>query len=149
MFIMSFQDYNQTEKNTKERKAAVEEVIITDNKEKPYIKIYTKEYETSLMIPECMAEYSINDINELKKGDRIVFRVDSFYEKDFYETPFADVVSLSIEGDSVYSLEEYNTIKRIETEADMYKNIIVICLFFSLTLIFGILVYRDRKVKKS
>lgn len=103
--IMSSEDKFRDE-DTVEIEATIKYAEYTENVEKPSLKIYTEEFSNSLSIL-----WDINrniDINDLKPGCKIVFRVRNGVEDILDKEGLVDLISIRTEEKEILSLSEYN-----------------------------------------
>ena len=99
----------QTEKNTTEFMATVTNVETTYTGEKIHIEIYTEEYDDTLHISTNVSKkIDMDDINNLKKGQKILFRIQSNMLEQFKNTGFGNIVSLKTSEKEIFSLISYN-----------------------------------------
>ena len=93
LVIMMSQSYRQTEDTTTYYSATVSYVNATDTGESTYAEIYTEEYETVLeILPNICKNINMDDVKNLKIGQRIFFRIQSIKSNQMNEVFFVDIV---------------------------------------------------------
>ena len=99
----------QTEKNTTEFMATVTNVETTDTGKNIYVEIYTEEYGDILHISTSVSKkIDMDDINNLQKGQTIIFRIENNMLDQFEKIGFGNIVSLKTSEKEIFSLISYN-----------------------------------------
>jgi hypothetical protein len=108
LFTMRTVD-KKTETNTTELMGTIAKVENIDTGESLYIEIYTTEYKCALYISSRVSKaIDKDDINDLKKGQTIFFRVENNNLEDFDTRNFSNIVSLKTTEKEILSLSSYN-----------------------------------------
>ncbi len=107
LIYLIFTADKQNEDNTTAYRATVSDVeIISDQSS----LIYIKEYENALLIPDTiMKQIDVYELEELKNGQSIHFRIANYAVDYVNEVEFLDIVSLSTDEKDIFTLEEYNS----------------------------------------
>ncbi len=110
LLIIMSQAYKQSEDTTTYYSATVSYINVTDTGESTYAEIYTEEYETVLeILPNICKNINMDDVKNLKIGQRIFFRIQNIKSNQMNEVFFVDIVSLRTESKDIFSLDEYNS----------------------------------------
>ena len=89
LVIMMCQSYRQTEDTTTYYSATVSNINVTHTGERTYAAIYTEEYETVLeILPNICKNINMDDVKNLKIGQRIFFRIQSIRSNQMNEVFF-------------------------------------------------------------
>ncbi len=94
-----------SEENTTEYAATFISITITDSDDDYECRsIYTKEYGDKLAITYMKGDVNIADIDSLKAGQTIFFRIENVWADQFGEMPSFGILSLRTEEREIFSL---------------------------------------------
>ena len=136
LIIIMNQAYKQSEDTTTYYSATVSYVNVTDTGESIYAQIYTEEYETVLeILPNICKNINMDDVKNLKIGQRIFFRIQSIKSNQMNEVLFVDIVSLRTESKDIFSLDEYNSYTKNSTYHPRIAAVMMATFFLTIALI--------------
>lgn len=128
LFFSSSSIANMTEDNTTEYFATIESLNIIEHDNESFVEIYTEEYFTMLYISESICKEI--SVSELKTGDKIAFRIDNDVTKLFNkDIKFCNIVSLMTSSDTIFTLNDYNSIMKITLVPGKIASIVLAIIF--------------------
>ncbi len=143
---------NLPETDVKTYSAEVESVVCNTIGMESTYRIYTKEYERYLLVGQEVT--SLYDLSKVQKGDNIVFEIESIYDEFLNSNIEADVdffvtvVSLECEGETIFTLADYNEIYERSTREPLLVNIMLIIASFVVFVISFISIIKDIITRK-
>lgn len=140
-----------TEEKTTELIATVIDTELTNTGTDVFAEIYTKEYDTSLLISNNICNYMETDkLSDLKTGDTIFFRIENANLEQINVVDFINIVSLRSDRKNIFSLKEYNEIMSISAQPAQVVSVIVAIFFLVVFLSFFFkFITKNRALKRS
>ena len=97
----------QTTDTTTEFIATVRYVKINNSMQQA--EIYTDEFDAFLFIAPNIGEHiNLHDVENLKSGQKICFRIENMYISDMHEAIFLAITELKTDTQDIFTLEKYN-----------------------------------------
>lgn len=123
----------QTENTTTCYSATVSNVQVTNTEKHLYVEIQLNEYNSNLQISTNISKnINIEDINGLKKGQKIFFRIENIKVDQINHVEFVDIVSLKTENKDIFTLDDYNKYMKQSAYPAKIAGIIVSLAFLSI-----------------
>lgn len=145
LITFMYQIDKQTEDTTTYYSATITTTRIINTGENVSAEIYTKEYSTSLYITTTISKnIDMNDIRELKKGQKIFFRIENIKSAQMNKVDFIDIVSLNTDAKDIFSLDEYNRYMNSFAYPTRIAGVVLALLFMAISLFCIFLIRRKQ-----
>ena len=109
--VIMAKESKQTENSTSLYQATVSDVEVTSIGEDKMVMIKTEEYSTGLFVTSSVCRnININNLSDLKSGQKIFFRIQSKKDFQMNAVDFLDIVELKTESKNIFTLDNYNSI---------------------------------------
>lgn len=129
---------NHTYANTVEFSATVTDAQIVKTNKKSHIKIFINEYCDYILISSNIADrINAEKIEDIQINSIAKFRIERKKIMHINNSDFVDVVSLSIDDDVIFSMDDYNkymkesaiTTRIVTVALYIVQNIVILCVF--------------------
>ena len=139
LLIMTLAKSWQTENNTVRYDAKVERVEVISG-EQIFVRILPQEYGTFLYVAvNSLENLNAYRIKELQKGQQITFRISQIWNRESLDfSTLTPIESLSVDGEEVFSLNDYNVFTQENNRSVVVK---FICLLSVSLLLFALSLY--------
>lgn len=109
IILLVIDSCNLTESNTVEYCATVKDVFVKELDNKTTITITTEEHGNSWRILNQISKHLGNSVEKINTGQKITVRISDDKTEIINSGFFIDIVSLKVENEDIFTLEEYNS----------------------------------------